>query len=200
MVFFYHLGCDKTLRDFVLRDWCILSALGSFGPTNFNLFQLVQGCGVRLITGDWSSFSDEAVALVSWSPFSCYKRSVPTESKLRRMDVVFGYALTVTPTYLYMQSPMTSGSDPDSKISKEVKKRKPNGDLSKHKTFFLNNLHNYILSLNKYVKVTLQEPAYHFYILYISLACVMANSMIISFVLVTVRVAYTKTVSIDCLS
>lgn len=65
---------------------------------------------------------------------------------------------------------------------------------------FKNNLHNYILSLNKYVKVTLQEPAYHFYILYISLACVMANSMIISFVLVTVRVAYTKTVSIDCLS
>lgn len=86
------------------------------------------------------------------------------------MDVVFGYVLTVTPTYLYMQSPMTSGCDPDSKISKEAKNKGSlmGTYLSTKLFFFFNNLHNYILSLNKYVKVTLQEPAYHLYILYIS--------------------------------
>lgn len=79
-------GCDsKTLRALLLWDRHTPKAHGGQGcASGSDLFQLAPWLGVTPITSDWYSPSDEAVAGVSWSPFSCYKPSVPTLFKLER--------------------------------------------------------------------------------------------------------------------
>lgn len=101
----------------------ILDALRSFGWSNLNLSQLADWCGVRLITVEWYSSSDEALVWVSRSQSSCYKRSVPTESKVRKRASVFWEVLPMTPTYLYRLSPMTAGCEPGSEIPNETKEK-----------------------------------------------------------------------------
>lgn len=54
----------------------------------FDLFELVQRCGVWL----WADVHcEEEIAGVSWSPFSRYKRTVPTRFQLKEKDAAFLY-------------------------------------------------------------------------------------------------------------
>ena len=124
VVFFYHLWVQKwNIKGLVdLRD----SALFSMRPGH--LVGAVWACRLMRCQIDYSG--PDIHPLMKQS-FECHDPSSPVTNgpfpqnlKGRQRGPVFREVFTMTPTYLYMQSPMTFERDPDSKIPNSTKKKK----------------------------------------------------------------------------